>query len=225
MKATKLSLSLLAVMAFASLAAPAMAYEAGDWLVRGRVVNVDPHSDSGLLFVNGSAIPGSGVTVDDDTIPELDITYMIRRNWGVELILGYSKHDVIATGSVAALGRVIKAKALPPTLTLQYHFLPDSDYRPYLGAGVNYTYFWDETVTGVLDSGGTNAKVKMDDSWGIALQAGMDFAINENWFINADVKWIDMSTTAKFTDTIAGDARIDVDVDPFVYGVGVGYRF
>ncbi|MDQ7073474.1 MAG: OmpW family outer membrane protein [Gammaproteobacteria bacterium] len=81
--------------------------------------------------------------------PELDITYMFTPNWGAELILGYSSHDVNATGSVQSLlGQVIDAKALPPTLTLQYHFMPNSNIRPYVGAGVNYTYFFDEEVTG-----------------------------------------------------------------------------
>jgi len=224
MKATKLSISLLAALGLTAIAAPAMAYEAGDWLVRGRIVNVHPDSSSGLISAGGAEIPGSGVTVDDDTIPELDITYMIHRNFGIELILGYSKHDVIATGTTAALGKVIEAKALPPTLLLQYHFLPDAKFRPYVGAGVNYTYFWDEDVKGPL-AGAPGSEVKMDDSWGLALQAGMDFAISENWFINADVKWIDMSTTARFKNTIVGEAQVDVDVDPFVYGVGVGYRF
>lgn len=226
MKSTKLAVALLAAMGISAIATPVMAYEAGDWLVRGRVVNVNPNDDSGAISATATsgAIAGSGVTVDDDTIPELDITYMIAPNWGVELILGYSEHDVKASGTTKSLGKVIEAKALPPTLLLQYHFAPNSDYRPYVGAGVNYTYFWDEDVKGpVLDVPG--AVVSMDDSWGLAVQAGIDIAINEDWFVNLDVKYIDMSTTAHFKRTPVGKAKVDVDIDPVLWGIGIGRRF
>jgi outer membrane protein len=226
MKATKLAIALLAATGISAIATPVMAYEAGDWLIRGRVINVSPNDHSGLLSAGTplAAIAGSGVTVNSDTVPELDITYMISPNWGVELILGYSEHDVDASGTVkTALGQVIDAKALPPTLTLQYHFMPNSNIRPYVGAGVNYTYFFDEEVTGVLDIPG--AKIDMDDSWGLAVQAGVDIALNDDWFVNLDVKYIEMDTTAKFKGTLVGRAEIDVDVDPVVWGIGIGRRF
>lgn len=229
MKVTKLAIALLAATGLSAIATPAMAYEAGDWLVRGRIINVNPSDDSGLLSADIGGgygpIAGSGVTVDSDTVPELDITYMVDRNWGVELILGYSSHDVTASGSAAALGlgKVIDAKALPPTLTLQYHFAPDSNIRPYVGAGVNYTYFFSEDVTGPLAIPG--AKVKMEDSWGLAAQVGVDIALNDDWFVNLDVKYIDMNTTAKFSNTLVGAASIDVDVNPVVWGIGIGRKF
>jgi outer membrane protein len=224
MKSTKLAVALLAAMGISAVATPVMAYEAGDWLVRGRIINVNPNEDSSVVSINGVGVAGSGVTVDDDTVPELDITYMIAPNWGMELILGYSEHDVDASGNIKALGNIIEAKALPPTLLLQYHFMPNSDIRPYVGAGVNYTYFWDEDVKGGLD--GPGAKVDMDDSWGLAVQAGVDIAINEDWFVNLDVKYLDMSTTAKFKNTAAAArVEVDVDVDPVVWGVGIGRRF
>jgi outer membrane protein len=227
MKATKLAIALLAATGLSAIAAPAMAYEAGDWLVRGRIVQVNPNDDSGSLFVNG-ADTGPGVKVDNDTIPELDITYMIDRNWGVELILGYSNHTVTGEKGATAtsLGDVIDTKVLPPTLTLQYHFAPDSNIRPYIGAGINYTYFFDEKVVGsVLPAAG--AKVKLEDSWGLAAQAGVDIALNDDWFVNLDVKYIQMDTTAKFSNVINGtvSANIDADIDPFVYGIGIGRKF
>jgi outer membrane protein len=223
MKIVKLGIALLVTTGLSTIVTPVLAYEAGDWLVRGRIINVNPNDDSSLVSVGGVPVAGSGVTVDDDTVPELDITYMIAPNWGVELILGYSEHDVDASGTLKALGNVIEAKALPPTLTLQYHFAPNSDFRPYVGAGVNYTYFWDEDVKGPLGIPG--AKVDMDDSWGLAVQAGIDIAINEDWFVNLDVKYLDMETTAKFKNTLVGAAEVDVDVDPVVWGVGIGRRF
>ncbi len=224
MKATKLAIALLAATGLSAIAAPAMAYEAGDWLVRGRIVNVNPNDDSGTLSINGVDQGTKGVKVDSDTIPELDITYMVDRNWGVELILGYSKHTVSGEKSWSALGDVIDAKVLPPTLTLQYHFAPDSNIRPYIGAGINYTYFFDEKVVGpVLPAAGS--KVKLEDSWGLAAQAGVDISINDDWFVNLDVKYIQMDTTAKFSNTAVGAAQISADIDPFVYGIGIGRKF
>ncbi len=229
MKATKLAIALLAATGISAIATPVMAYEAGDWLVRGRIVNVNPHDSSGTLWSTATGtLPNSGVGVNSDTIPELDITYMVNRNWGVELILGYSDHDVTTNGTNATalgLGKVIEAKALPPTLTLQYHFAPDATIRPYIGAGVNYTYFFDEKVTGPLTVGAPNASIKMESSWGFAAQAGVDIAINEDWFVNLDVKYIDMSTTANFSNTAVGEAQIDVDINPIVWGVGIGRSF
>lgn len=230
MKATKLAIALLTATGISAIAMPVMAYEAGDWLIRGRIINVNPNDSSGELFITPAKTSlGKGVTVDDDTVPELDITYMITPNWGVELILGYSEHNVDSSGvaKTAAgvdLGQVIEAKALPPTLTLQYHFAPNSNIRPYVGAGINYTYFFDEKVTGPLDQPG--AKIKMDDSFGFAVQAGVDIALNADWFVNLDVKYIDIDTTAKFSGVaLAGTAEIDVDVNPVVWGIGIGRRF
>ncbi|RKZ95658.1 MAG: OmpW family protein, partial [Gammaproteobacteria bacterium] len=231
MKSTKLAVALLAAMGISAVATPVMAYEAGDWLIRGRIINVNPNDSSGTLNTEAFGDLGEGVTVDDDTVPELDITYMIDRHWGLELILGYTEHTVTthkgAGNVVATLGDkdVIDTKVLPPTLLLQYHFLPDSDYRPYVGAGVNYTYFWDEEVPSKSGVYAPGAKVDLDDSWGFALQAGMDIAINADWFVNVDVKYLDIDTTAKFKNTAAGWAEIDAEIDPFVYGIGIGRRF
>ena len=223
MKATKCAVALLTAIGISAIALPAMAYEAGDILVRGRVLEVNPQDDSGEVSINGTKIPGSGVTVNNDVIPELDFTYMINSHWGVELILGYSEHDVDASGSLNAVGQVIEAKVLPPTLTLQYHLDTVGGFSPYVGAGVNYTYYFDESVEGILNVPG--AKVKMDDSWGLAVQAGFDYALNDDWFLNMDIKYIQIDTTAKFKGTAVGNVEVDVDIDPLVYGVGIGRRF
>lgn len=213
----------LAALCLGIAALPAAAYEAGDWVVRGRIINVSPDEESSTIRVGGVSVAGSGVSVNSDTIPELDITYMLHRNWGLELILGTSQHDVHGRGTLAGLGGIIDAKLLPPTLTLQYHFQPSSHFRPYAGLGVNYTTFYNEKVTGGLDAPG--ARVKMDDSWGLAVQAGMDIDINKDWFFNIDAKYIKIDTTAHFTNTAVGAAAVDVDIDPWVIGVGFGRTF
>jgi len=224
MKATKLAIALLAATGISAIATPVMAYEAGDWLVRGRIASVNLGVDTDTIHSNGASLAGTGVMVDNDTIPELDITYMIAPNWGVELILGYSEHNVTSFGVgpyVAAVGadpQVIDAKALPPTLTLQYHFAPNSNIRPYIGAGINYTYFFDEETAGALTNG---VDVSMESSWGLAAQAGVDVAINDDWFVNLDVKYIDMDTKANFSNGLS----VELDLNPIVWGVGIGRSF
>ncbi len=239
MKKTYLTAAMLTGLSLSAVSLPVMAYEAGDWLVRGRVINVNPNDDSGRLYTDalspGSyASIGEGVKVDDDTVPELDITYMITRNWGVELILGFSEHNVYAHKAGEATARslgltgssqVIESKVLPPTLLLQYHFLPDADVRPYVGAGINYTYFFDEKVPSDSLVANAGDDIKLDSSWGLAVQAGVDVALNQDWFVNFDVKYIDIDTEAHFDNTAAGRLRINADIDPFVWGVGIGRRF
>ena len=215
-----------AIIGFALTSGPLAAYEAGDWLVRGRIIAVMPDGSSNTVTLNGGSV-GSKVGVDNDLVPEVDFTYMLTRNWGVELILASSEHDVKAKGGVlAGLGNIIEARNLPPTLTLQYHFMPDSRYQPYAGIGVNYTLFFNEDASSSLKGSivGPKASVDLDPSIGLALQLGMDVAIDKNWFMNFDVKYIDMETDASISTT-AGKVKVNVDIDPWIYGIGIGRRF
>ena len=185
------------VLACAGAAQSAAAYEAGDLLIRGRAIAVDPHESSGTVKSNGVSIPGSGAGLDSNVTPEIDFTYMLTPAWGLELILASSSHDAQATGSLARLGKLFDARTLPPTLTLQYHFNSNGTVRPYAGVGLNYTLFFNEDATSSLKTaGGGKANVELDDSWGLAANVGVDVAINKDWFIDADVKYIDMDTTA-----------------------------
>lgn len=118
---------------------------------------------------------------------------------------------------MAGLGTVAETKHLPPTLSLQYYFKPVPNVRPYVGAGVNYTYFWDEKTAGPL----AGADIDIDDSWGLAAQVGVDVDLDADWFVNADVRYIDIDTEA----TIEGLGTVDVDISPWVYTLAVGYRF
>ncbi|MDH5184791.1 MAG: OmpW family protein [Gammaproteobacteria bacterium] len=207
-------------------AMPAAAYEAGDWIVRARLITVNPDESSSAIATNGADVAGSGVSVDNDLVPELDFTYMMSPHWGLELILGTSEHDINATGTLkASLGQIGEAKVLPPTLTLQYHFAPSSNIRPYAGVGINYTHFYSENATGAIE-GSANTDLDLDDSWGLAAQAGVDIDINKEWFINFDVKYIDISTKATFKNTATlGTVTADVDIDPWVFGIGIGTTF
>jgi len=221
MQVKKSVAAVLAALGLTVVATPAISYEAGDIIVRGRIINVDPQDDSSKVSLNGTKMT-SGVSVDSDTMPEIDFTYMIDKNWGVELILAYSDHEVSTTsGALSGLGNVVDAKVLPPTVTLQYHFAPDSNVRPYVGAGINYTHFFDEKTQGAVD--GLTGNVDLEDSWGLAAQAGVDIDIDDTWFINLDVKYIDIDTSAHLTG--ANNVRVNVEIDPIVWGIGIGRVF
>ena len=210
--------SLLAALAVTATVTPALAYEAGDLIVRGRVISVDPQDDSSAISINGASV-GSSATVDSDIMPELDFTYMLDPHWGLELILAYTEHEVDT--KLLGLGNIAETKVLPPTLTLQYHFAPTSTIRPYVGAGINYTHFFDSEVKGGLDAPG--ADLDIDDSWGLAAQAGVDIDLDDTWFVNLDVKYIDIEADAHITN--GASIKVDIDIDPIVWGIGIGRTF
>lgn len=199
------------VLGFA-LAAPAMAVQQGDWIVRAGAANVMPDDSSGQV----GAIAGSGVDVDDALGIFANVTYMIRNNIGLELLVATPfEHEITGTGSIAGLGKIAEVKHLPPTFSVQYHFAPTSNFRPYVGAGINYTTFFSEKAVG-----GTVTSISLDDSWGLAVQAGFDVDMAQNLFFNADVRYINIETTAT---TNVGN--VDVDINPWVVSLGVGMRF
>ena len=199
---------------------PVLVAEPGDWLILARVLYVGPNDDSGPV----SGIPGSGVSVGSDVTPELDFTYFITNNLALEAILGSSKHDIDAEGSIRGLGKIAEARTLPPTVTLQYHFQPDSKIRPYIGLGINYTKFFDTESSASLDGALGPTKVDLSSSWGLAGQFGIDIPFQKDWFFNFDAKYILMDTTATLNSS--GVIRtVDVDIDPWFIGLGIGRRF
>ena len=213
--------TLMLAAALAAIAAPAAA-EQGDWLVRARAIMVAPQDDSGPVL---PAVPTGSVTVDKAIVPELDFTYFFSNNIAAELILATSPHDVSGAGAIAALGEIADVMALPPTLTLQYHFAPNAKFRPYVGVGANWTIFYSEDSKSSLDTAlGGATRVSLDDSFSWAVQAGADFDITERVFLNVDVKYIDIDTTATLR-TGAAINTVDVEIDPLVVGVGLGMRF
>ena len=186
-------------------AQPATAVEKGDWLVRFGLANVNPNDGS------SGVVADDAVGVEDDTQLYINATWMFSDNMGLD-ILGATPftHDITLDGA----GKIGETKHLPPTVGVQYHFSPKSNVRPYVGAGINYTTFFSEEATAVITS------LSLDDSWGLAVQAGVDVDINDNWFFNADLRYINIETTA---ETNLGN--IDVEIDPWVIGLGVGTTF
>jgi len=228
----------LLALAIASSLAPVLANaEAGDWVVRARTVDVSPNTSSELgktvnANVGGGATvmsPGAELQVDSNVIPEVDVSYYFTKNIAAELILAIgTRHDVSIKGdSLATIGNqpLGSVNALPPTLTLQWHFNPDQTIDPYVGAGINYTAMLDRKLQ--LSSGalaGTDIKVD-NNSFGYALQAGVDINLKDGWLINADVKYVDISTDVKLNGP-AGWTKIDsLDINPWLFGVGIGKKF
>lgn len=201
-------------------AAPAHA-EQGDLLVRLRAIMVAPTERTGPV---NPTFPGAHTAVSDSFTPELDFTYMATKHIGAELILATTKHHVSGRGSLQGVGRLANTWVLPPTLTLQYHLLPDAHVRPYVGAGVNYTIFYNEKASSALVNAIGATDVGLKDSVGYALQGGVDIDITKRVFVNFDIKYIDIDTTAKLT-TGSLVNRERVHLDPIVAGVGIGMRF
>ncbi len=199
----KTLLAVAALCAMTSGAAMAQQQD-GKWQVRVRAVNLDAAN-------KGSAADALNLTVNDKVIPELDISYYFTPNFAAELILTYpQKHNVRAGAT-----QIGTLKHLPPTLLAQYHFTNFGAFKPYVGAGINYTRF-----SSVKDTVGIDWDVKRN-SWGGALQVGFDYALDKNWSLNFDIKKVYIDT-----DVSVGGANVGkFKVDPLLVGVGVGYRF
>lgn len=212
----------LAATAIAALAAASPAAAAqGDWLVRLRGIVVDPQSSSGPVL---PSFPGATVSVGTSAMPEIDFTWFATDHFGFELILATTKHTISGEGSLEALGPVASTWVLPPTLTAQYHFAPAAKVRPYVGVGINWTIFYSENASDELVDAVGATNVNLSNSVGVAFQGGIDIDISPKVFLNFDIKYITMGTNATLT-TGSLVNTVDVDVNPLVFGFGIGTRF
>lgn len=228
--------SLLAATALTAVALPAVAadlpatapiYKApqievwNPWMIRLRALGVVTR-DSGSV----DQVPGSGLATSDSLVPELDITYFFTKNIAAELILGVTRHHVTGTGVAATNGLDVgKAWLLPPTLTLQYHFTELGAFKPYVGAGVNYTVFFNQSAGNVANGAGvivTNSH--LHNSFSPALQIGFDHMIDRHWGINVDVKKLWLRPEWDGTSNV-GALTGKVNLDPWLIGGGVTYKF
>ena len=200
--------TMMAAAAVCALTAgTAMAQQAeSPWMVRVRAVNLDSANKDST---------GLGLSINNKTIPELDVSYFFTPNIAAELVLTYpQKHDLRSNGA-----KIGSLKHLPPTLLAQYHFTNMGAFKPYVGAGINFTRFssvrFDPAVRDALDP-----SIKKN-SFGGALQVGFDYALDKHWSINVDVKKVFIKTDVRSAGTKVGTFK----VDPVLVGVGVGYRF
>lgn len=208
----------LLIAMIAAIAIP-VAADAGDWILRARVINVDPNESSEEIGDFGSK-----VAVDSATTLEVDVTYNFTKRVGVEVIAATTKHDLSAAGGDLAGASAGSVKVLPPTAVLQFHPFPAGLFDFYLGAGVNWTLFYSYDLSDALAGLGVT-DIKFDNSFGLAGDIGLNINLGESFLINADVKYIQIGTDAAIkvgADTLD---KVKVDIDPWVIGVGVGWRF
>jgi outer membrane protein len=209
-----------AIAAFAAVPATAQT-QAGDVLARFRMIYVVPDESSGPVL---PTFPGGGVSVGNSWAPELDFSYFLTNHLAAELILATTKHSIYGTGTLAPVGKLASTWVLPPTLTLQYHFNPKGPLRPYVGAGLNHTFFYSTKSSDELDTAIGSTRVHIDNNVGWAVQAGFDYGISPNLFLNFDFKYIGLNTQAQlYTGPLTN--TVGIDLNPMVFGFGIGTRF
>jgi outer membrane protein len=207
---------------------PVQALEKGDILARARIINIHPNVNNGNRLSDhdtGQRID-AGVKVDTQATLDLDFTYMVTNHVGLELLLDTTSKHTIRSSRALNDVKIGDVRVLPPSLIAQYHFLPNKSYRPYAGAGINYTFYFDENTHKEWDAAlGGKTKLSVKDTWGYVAQVGMDIDIVDGWFFNMDIKYIGMNTKAvvKVDGVKSFDANFDVN--PMVYGVGIGTTF
>ncbi len=220
------------VVLLLGLSSPALAHEKGDFILRAGAANVSPNEDSDRIDIAGLAVL-DGVTVDSNTQLGITLTYMLTENLGLGVLAATPfEHDIAIENAPVKAG---STKHLPPTITLQYFFGESSDaFRPYVGAGINNTTFFEEDVDPQLNAaldgivglpaGTVDASLDLDASWGLALEAGFDYKLGDNWGINGAIWYIDISTDATVSTAVA-DVPFGVDIDPLVFMFGLSYTF
>ena len=196
-----------------SISLPAVADS--PWLIRLRGIGVLPSVSSSTISIIG----GEVTKISNEVVPELDFSYFFTSHIAAELILATTRHSVNATNTILGPVDLGKVNVLPPTLTAQYHFDLTPKLKPYAGAGVNFTYFYN------VNSGPVASSISYGSSFGPALQVGTDFALDKNWFLNVDLKKIWIGSNVTVYTPIAPPLKTTVHINPWVVGLGVGYRF
>ena len=196
------------------------------WQVRLRGIGVMPNESANIGIIGGD------VSISNAIVPELDFTYFFTENFAAELILGTTKHDVHTVGSdISAIGGPTSfdvdlgsVMLLPPTLTAQYHFFPlkEKKFKPYVGAGINYTLFYN------VKEGDVVKDIEYDNAIGFAAQIGFDVMFDDTFFVNFDVKRLFLKTdvTVDATNLAAGLViPAEVEINPWIVGLGFGMKF
>ncbi|HBI01472.1 MAG TPA: OmpW family outer membrane protein [Flavobacterium sp.] len=196
------------------------------WQVRLRGIGVVPNESAKIGIIGGD------VAISNALVPELDFTYFFTENFAAELILGTAKHDVNTVGSdISAIGGPTSFNVdlgsvmlLPPTLTAQYHFFPlkEKKFKPYVGAGVNYTLFYN------VKEGDIVKGIEYENAIGFAAQIGFDVMFDDTFFVNFDVKRLFLKTDVTVDATNLAEGLVipaEVEINPWIVGLGFGMKF
>ncbi|MFB0962032.1 MAG: OmpW family outer membrane protein [Pseudomonas sp.] len=233
MRTTLFATSLLAL----AIAAPSVqAHQAGDIIVRAGAITVQTKENtSGVKGDRGileGANLGGQASINNDTQLGLNFAYMVTDHWGIELLAATPfSHDVSIKGTNAVDGKLGSFKHLPPTLSAVYYPLDSkSAFQPYIGAGINYTWFFDESVSSGAKAGDNQAglpinSLNIKNSWGWAAQIGADYMLTDKLMLNGQIRYIDIDTSAYVDVAGVARAKVNIDVEPLVYMVGLGYKF
>lgn len=198
------------------------AHEKGDFIVRIGPALIEPNDSSDDV----EGIPGTEVAVDNNVTLGFTIGYMMTSNIGIELLgVTPSPHDLRGRQGLGALNKIGEVDVFPPTLCLQYYLGNSSTIQPYIGAGINYTHFSNEDTSTSLETAlGGSTDLDVDDSWGLAAQVGVDVAIKDSWLVNAAIWYVDIDADATLT-TGGIDRDVDIEIDPWVFFIGIGKKF
>lgn len=196
------------------------------WQVRLRGIGVVPNESAKIGIIGGD------VAISNALVPELDFTYFFTENFAAELILGTAKHDVNTVGSdISAIGGPTSFNVdlgsvmlLPPTLTAQYHFFPlkEKKFKPYVGAGINYTLFYN------VKEGDIVKGIEYENAIGFAAQIGFDVMFDDTFFVNFDVKRLFLKTDVAVDATNLAEGLVipaEVEINPWIVGLGFGMKF
>ena len=217
----KLTLSAMLV----AIASSAHAQSAGSWMVRAGYGTITPQVSSGNL--SAPSISGTKGDVGSASQVGGGITYMYTDNLSVDLpaFLPF-EHNLYGAGAIAGVGKIGKVSALPATVFLQYRFFePQSAFRPYVGIGPTYAYFFNETGSGALTAltnpGGPPTKLKVDSQWTYTVQIGATYAFDKHWYVDGFYA----QTPLKTKETLSTGQSLDITLDPTTYGFAIGYKF
>jgi len=201
------------------------------WMVRVRGINYHPreNADSKPLQTGGLSLARTGVRMDNDILPEVDLVYRFHRRLSIEGTMSITRHDVSIRGSTLGLSHgntLSEPLLLSPTFTLQYHLRPFGPIEPYLGVGVNYTTFADEDPSPqVRQALGAQTEVHFDDDVSLVLQAGLDLPIKKNLSVNVDLRYIDSETAINLEPAGGLPVKSEFKIQPVIVGVGLGWSF
>ena len=228
MRTTLFATSLLAL----AIAAPSVqAHQAGDIIVRAGAITVQTKENSSSVKVDRGSLAGTDLggkaTLGNDTQLGLNFAYMVTDHFGLELLAASPfKHDVAIKGTAlgADNGDLGSLKHLPPTLSAVFYPLDSkSAFQPYVGAGLTYTWFFDEKVGNSATAKGFD-NFRVNNTWGWTAQVGADYMLTDKLMVNGQIRYIDIDTTA-YVNYNGQRAKVNIEVEPLVYMVGLGYKF